>query len=91
MPFFLLLPRQPKKRPRYILWISAIVLLGHVLDMAWLVVPSGRVSPSWPELVSLIALVGSCTAFAAWRMRRVPLVPTGDPFLPAGLRYESPT
>ncbi len=91
VPFFLLLPRQPKKRPRYILWISAIVLLGHVLDMAWLVVPSGRVSPSWPELVSLIALVGSCTAFAAWRMRRVPLVPTGDPFLPAGLRYESPT
>lgn len=91
LPFFLLLPRRPKMRPGYVAWISAIVLLGHVLDMAWLVVPSGAYTPSWPELVALIALAGLCTGFIALRMRRVPLVPTGDPFLPAGLRYESPT
>jgi len=90
LPFFLLLPRFLKYRPHYVSAIAAIVLAGHVLDMAWLVMPS-RDGPLWPAISALIVIAGACVAFAAWRTRRVPLVAVGDPFLAKGLRYESST
>jgi hypothetical protein len=91
LPFFLLLPRELKMRPRYVAAIAAVVLVGHALDLTWVVIPSGDVSAPWFELPALAGITGICIAFAAWRMRGVPLVPAADPFHAAGLRYESPT
>jgi hypothetical protein len=91
LPFFLLLLRSPKHRPGYVATIAGIILAGHVLDLSWAVIPSADRSPSWMDLAALVGLAGACVAFAAWRMRRVPLVAGSDPFLVDGLRYESPT
>jgi hypothetical protein len=93
LPFLLLLPRQLKLRPRYVTTVATIVLIGHVLDMLWLVIPSGGdpASPHVADLAALVGIAGACVAFAAWRQRGVPVVPTGDPFVPSGVRYASPT
>jgi len=93
LPFLLLLPRRPKFRPRYLAGVALLVLAGHVLDFYWIVVPaSGEpLAPWWADLAALVGIAGTCVAFAAWRMRGVPVVPTGDPFLATGIRYASPT
>jgi hypothetical protein len=93
LPFFLLLPRAWKHRPGYVAAVGGIVLVGHALDMLWLVVPSAgsSQSASWIDLAALVGIAGACTAFAAWRQRGVPVVAAGDPLLAAGHRYESPT
>lgn len=91
LPFFLLLPRSLKLRPRYVATIAGIVFIGHVLDMLWVVVPSDGAGLSWVDLAAIVGMLGACVAFAAWRLGGASLVADGDPFLPAALRYESPT
>ena len=91
LPFFLLMPRSVKQRPRYVAAVAGIVFVGHILDMYWVVVPSAHDALSWVDLAALVGLVGACVAFGAWRLGRASLVADGDPFLPAALRYESPT
>jgi len=93
IPFLLLLPRHLKFRPRYVAAIGAVVLLGHVLDICWLVLPTAGTPAAvhWADVTSLVAVAGACLAFGTWRLRGAPVAAAGDPFLPAGLRYESPT
>jgi hypothetical protein len=93
LPFFLLLPRSLKFRPRYVATVSVIVIVGHVLDVYWLVVPSGSDTAlvHWGDIAALIGIAAACVAVGLWRQRDVPLVVTGDPFLRAGIAYESPT
>jgi hypothetical protein len=91
LPFLLLLPRSLKFRPRYVADVALVLLLGHVLDIYWIVIPSAHLGPSWVGLVALVGITGACVAFCAWRCIGVPEVATGDPFLPAALRYQSPT
>lgn len=91
LPFVLLMPRAPKFRPRYVAAIAGLVVLGHVVEAAWLVLPSAAAAPSLLDLAALVGVGGACVAFAIWRLRRAPLVAGGDPFLAAGLRYESNT
>jgi hypothetical protein len=93
IPFLLLLPRPPKLRPRYIAAVSAVVLLGHVLDIYWLVLPTAG-SPAavhWADATSLVAVAGACLTVGAWRLRGAPIAAAGDPLLPDGVRYESST
>ena len=91
VPFPLLLSRRLKRRAGYVAGIAILLLFSQYLDMWWLVVP--RVSPSpvpsWTDLSAILAIGGLVTAAAAWRMRGVPLLPVGDPFLAEGLRYET--
>jgi hypothetical protein len=93
LPFPLLFPRRLKRRPAYLGGIAVMLLVAHVFDMWWLVVP--RVSPtpmpSWTDLAALLAVGGLTTAVCAWRMRGAPLLPVGDPYLAEGLTYETTT
>lgn len=91
LPFVLLMPRAPKFWPRYVTAVSALILLGHVIESTWLVLPSAGVAPSPLDLIAYLGVGGTCVAFAVWRLHRAPLTVAGDPFLAAGLRYESPT
>lgn len=92
LPFALLLPRRLKLRPRYLAAVAGLVVLGHLVEMYWLVVPSagGPLSPHPADLTALAGIAGACVAWSAWRQRGVPIVPTGDPYLDDGLRYHSP-
>jgi hypothetical protein len=64
------------------------VLLMHLLDIHWLVMPTirkGVAAPSPLEIVALFAVGGIFVAAAGWMMRRQPLVPVKDPRLPESL------
>ena len=93
VPFGLLLPRSLKFQPWFMATVAGIIVVGHLLDSFWLVVPSRGaalgVSPF--DLAALAGIAGACVALSAWRQRGVPIVPLGDPYLHDGLRYESPT
>ena len=93
LPFFLLLPRHLKLRPRYLSVVAGIVLLGHLLDTWWVVLPShgGPLRFHVADLAAVVGIAGACVAWSAWRQRGVPVVASGDPFVEAGIRYESPT
>jgi len=93
LPFPLLVPRRLKRRAGYLGAIAVMLLVAHYVDMWWLVVP--RVSttpiPSWTDVAALFAIGGLVTAICTWRMRGVPLLPVGDPYLATGLAYETTT
>ncbi|MGE0547147.1 MAG: hypothetical protein AB7O24_01485 [Kofleriaceae bacterium] len=92
LPFVLLLPRRLKLRPRYLASVSALVVLGHLVDVYWLVMPSAlpAFAPSWIDLAPLIGIAGACVAVAAWRQRGVPSVTARDPYLVDAIDYQSP-
>jgi Ni/Fe-hydrogenase subunit HybB-like protein len=93
LPFLALLPRGVKRSPRAMAVAGAWILVMHVVDVYWLVMPEvvveGGAVPHWVDLAALAAVMGSAVAFAAWRQRGAPLIARGDPFLAAGLRYRS--
>jgi hypothetical protein len=94
LPFLLLLPRAPKHRPGYVAAIGAWLLVMHALDVYWLVLPTvcpGGVAPALVDLAAFLLVGGVCVGFCALVQRRASLVASGDPFLPEGLGYVSPT
>jgi hypothetical protein len=92
LPFPALLMRRAKHRPAYTGTVAAVILVGHYIDMWWLVIPvfAGPI-PSWLDAAALCAVFGLAIAVVAWRVHRVPLLPIGDPYLQAGLDYASHT
>jgi hypothetical protein len=93
LPFPLLVPRRLKKRAGYLAAVAFLILLAHYLEMWWLVLPRiiDAPIPSWTDLAAICAVGGLTTAVCAWRMRGVPLLPVGDPYLRDGLAYETTT
>lgn len=91
LPFVALLSRDLKRRPVRLSAVAAWLLAMHVLDVHWLVGPSGGAGPwpGWEEAAALLAVAGLATAAGLARMRGRPAVPVGDPELEASLRYES--
>jgi hypothetical protein len=89
LPFFALLFRETKTRPRYLLRITLWILLMRWVDVTWLVIPAPAdpASPRipWGEVaVSLVTTIGIgalWTAFFVRRLKRAPLVPLRDPSL----------
>lgn len=93
LPFPLLFPRRLKRRPAYLGGIAVMLLVGHVINFYWLVIPrvSPTPAPAWTDIAALCAIGGLVTAVCAWRMHRAPLLPIGDPYLADGLAYETTT
>jgi hypothetical protein len=93
LPFLILLPRALKFRPRAMAAVAWWLVLMHLADVYWLVIPShvrGAMPLHWLDLAALAAVVGAAAWVAAWRQRRVPLVAEGDPYLTRGAAYRSP-
>jgi hypothetical protein len=92
VPFLVLLPRSLKFRPRAMAAIGAWLVLMHLADIYWLIIPAhvqGVMVVSWLDLAALAAVVGTAVAVAAWRQDGVPVIPPGDPFLARGATYRS--
>jgi hypothetical protein len=93
LPFLILLPRAVKFRPRALAAIAWWLVLVHLVDIYWLVIPAhvrDAMPLHWLDLAALAAVVGTAVAVAARRQHRVLLVAEGDPFLPQGAAYRSP-
>jgi hypothetical protein len=94
LPFFVLLPRSLKYRPRAMAIVGVWILAAHYLDMLWLVLPiqhGGNLLCILWYASALAAIGGVCVAFAALLLRGKPLVPIGDPLLAQSIAYRSPT
>jgi hypothetical protein len=93
LPFLLLIRRAIKFRPRALALVAGWVVLMHLVDVYWLIVPAhvqGAMVVHWVDLAGFAAIFGSAVAFAAWRQRGALLVAVGDPMLPEGASYRSP-
>lgn len=92
LPFFVLLSYRVKQSPQTLAPVAAWVLLGHWIDMEWLVMPAVRpMGPAihWLDVAALICIGGASLAYGAFRLRGHCIVPKNDPALDAAYRYES--
>jgi len=102
LPFFALLSRDLKMRPKALSVVAAWLLFVHLVDLVWLVFPSAQMrdfgmkwSPAnlglhWTLVTSFAGVGGVWAAFGIWRMRGKYPVPIGDPYLEDSLRYVQP-
>jgi hypothetical protein len=102
LPFFVLLSRDLKMRPKALSVVAAWLLFVHLVDLVWLVFPSAQMhdfgmkwSPAglglhWTLVTSFAGVGGVWAAFGIWRMRGKYPVPIGDPYLEDSLRYVQP-
>jgi hypothetical protein len=93
VPFFLLLGRENKRGPARLAWVAGWVLVMHLVNDVWLILPAfteAERGTRWGTLLSLLAVipaavgVGGLWASAfAWLLASRPLVPRHDPMLAA--------
>jgi hypothetical protein len=92
VPFFFLMSRHIKRRPRLLLTGAIWMLLMHLLDMYWLIMPTHYPEGPHIGLVDLFALLGVgglWLGFFAWRLGQGSLVPEKDPRLSESLAFEN--
>jgi hypothetical protein len=92
VPFFFLLPRSVKRNAAALTAAAAWLLLMHLVDVVWLVVPSvaahgGRFALACAG--ALLAVAGAFLAAFGTLLVRHPLVPLGDPRLAESLAFEN--
>jgi len=93
LPFLFLIRRRVKFHPAAMAGAGWWLLVMHLVDIYWLVIPSryqGALVVHWLDLAALAVVGGTAVAVAAWRQHRVAVLAIGDPFLPEGAVYRSP-
>jgi hypothetical protein len=93
IPFLVLLPRSIKFRSGVVALVGSGLVIGHYLDIYWLVMPildgDGPVVNVW-DAAALCAIAGTCGLAAALWLRGKALVPVNDPLLQQSALYRSP-
>jgi hypothetical protein len=89
IPYFMLLSQESKMNLKRLKFASIWLLCAHLLDIYWLVMPSydSGVTLSWMEIGFPVLTVGLVIVVLSWKMKRVNLVPIGDPRLQRGLDF----
>ncbi|HWR14139.1 MAG TPA: hypothetical protein VN577_04895 [Terriglobales bacterium] len=92
VPFFVLLPKRNKQNPDVLLRVSIALVVGHWLDLYLLIAPP--IIGSQPRLgvweigcAATVVGVFGLSFFSAFK--RVPVVPTGDPYLAESVEYHA--
>lgn len=87
-PFVLLISRVQKRALGWLQLMCFWVILMHVIDIYWFVLPqAGGFSVSPADIGALLFVAGIFFAYVFWQLGRVPLVPVGDPRLPRSLHH----
>lgn len=94
VPFFWLISRNFKRVLGRLQLGALAVLVMHVVDIYWLVMPnfalgSDSFSFHWLDATCLLAVGGLYCAFVFFRMTKFPLVPVGDPRLQRSLHFQN--
>jgi hypothetical protein len=85
-PFLLLISRVQKRNLAWLQVMCFWVILMHIVDMYWFVMPQAggfHVQPA--DIGALLFVGGVFFAYVFWQLGRVPLVPVGDPRLQRSL------
>jgi len=92
VPFFMLLSRNVKRRLPLLRVGAVWLLIMHVVEIYWLVMPNynkGESSVSWIDAVCLLGVVSAYLALVFRNMTLYPLIPVGDPRLARSLAFEN--
>lgn len=76
VPFVALLSRAIKRNWRYLACVAYLVLIMHIVDVYWLVMPASRgtLAIHWLDLVTLVTLGAIWKAVSAWRLNSAALL-----------------
>lgn len=91
VPFFFLISRTTKRNAATLSAAAAWMLVMHLVDVYWVVVPSvhGHAAGFGLLAAAVLAVGGAFLAAFGWRLRRRPLLPVGDPRLAESLAFEN--
>jgi hypothetical protein len=94
VPFFFLLSRNIKRRIQLLRLAAVWLIVMHVVEMYWLVMPNynhGLIDAGniWIDAVALLAVVGLYLAAVFHRMTKFPVVAVNDPRLPRSIAFEN--
>jgi hypothetical protein len=99
LPFFLLISRNTKRRLEFLAFGCLWMLVMHVVEIYWLVMPYATQEPDslvhtalrvhWVDIACLFAVGGIYMSVVLFQMTRFPLVPVGDPRLARALKFEN--
>lgn len=90
VPFFFLFPQGAKKNAVLMKLMTTWVLLMHLLDIHWLVMPSLHHEGfhlSWMDFSTMIGIGGIFLWFFWRRMASSPMIPVNDPKLKASMQF----
>lgn len=87
-PFVLLISRVQKRALGWLQVMCFWLILMHVADMYWFVMPqAGAFSIQLADVGALLFVGGIFFAYVFWKLGTVPLVPIGDPRLPRSIHH----
>jgi len=92
VPFFALLPRLNKQRPGVLVRVSIVLLAGRWLDLYVMIMPAfsgGKPRIGVWEIGMVAGLAGVVVLGLLAALRKAPLVPVRDPYLPESLHYHA--
>ena len=92
-PFGALLSRSLKRNPKYLAITGFCILLVHLVDIYWLIMPTlypDGVTFHWTQPVAFLGVGGLAIAFGVSRLRGKLPIPMRDPYLAESLRYRQP-
>jgi hypothetical protein len=86
LPFFVLLFRESKRQSRLLFQVAWFVIVMHLIDLVWLVIPASvdATSPRipWEDFPLILAATagigGIWMATFLWHLKRGPLIPLND-------------
>lgn len=85
LPLFALLMRALKRRARFMVVLTALLLFAHWIDEVWLVLPAFHpdgFTIGWLDFITTVGLAGLWTGAFLHLLTRRPLLPLHDPALP---------
>ncbi|HKH49391.1 MAG TPA: hypothetical protein VKM72_32380 [Thermoanaerobaculia bacterium] len=92
LPFLLLLSRDLKRNPRQLVFVAGLMLVMRVVDLFWQVEPGfeGRHVPAlyWMYAAAPLAIGGLWLWLFLGELKKRPLLPVNDPYLPEALAHE---
>jgi hypothetical protein len=94
VPFFWLISRNFKRNLGRLQIGAVVLLVMHVVDMYWFVMPNYALGSNdfafhWLDAACLLAVGGVYGAFVFFRMTKNYLVPVGDPRLERSLHFQN--
>jgi len=92
LPFLLLLSRDLKRNPRQLVFVAGLMLVMRLVDLIWQVEPGfeGDHAPAlyWMYAAATLAIGGLWLWLFLGELKKRPLVPINDPYLPEALAHE---
>ena len=90
VPFLLLLSQDVKRNSRVISKIAMWMIFMRLVDLFWMTRPefTTRALPTWRDIVVPVALIGLWVGFFAKNLKRLPLLPLGDPKLAEAIAHD---